>query len=101
MDAKNLIKESKARFDLHSQKKQLKEKYQSKLLFAEQGGLWEASPEFIGNLSSLNDETVILVDKYENPIKVNREELLIKANQIYTDVMSKWHEEYQLLESKR
>lgn len=101
MDAKNLINTSKARFDTHSQKKQLKEKYQSKLVFADQGGLWEASPNFIGQLSSLSHDVIILTDKYDNPIKVNRDELLRKANSIYSNVMFEWHEEYQKIEGNR
>ena len=42
MDTKTLITEAKARFAHNSAKDYLKEKYDAKLLVAEQGGLWKA-----------------------------------------------------------
>jgi len=53
MNTDELIKESKAKFDHNLAKHYLKEKYQSKLIFADQGGLWKATPDFLSFLSSL------------------------------------------------
>ena len=101
MDTQNLIIESKARFNHNQAKQYLKDKYQSKLTFADQGGLWVATPELIVFLDSANSEELILLDSYENPIKVDRNVLLQKANEIYVSVMEQWHNEWVILEKKR
>lgn len=101
MDTQNLIIESKARFNHNQAKQYLKDKYQSKLTFADQGGLWVATPELIVFLDSANSEELILLDSYENPIKVDRKKLFDKVRDTYNDVMGNWHNEWVILEKKR
>ena len=52
MDTKTLISEAKARFNHNSAKAYLKEKYEAKLLVAEQGGLWKADQQTITFLAT-------------------------------------------------
>ena len=47
MDTKTLISEAKARFNHNSAKAYLKDKYDSKLIIADQGGLWRADQKTI------------------------------------------------------
>lgn len=101
MDTKALIREAHARFDHNSAKQLLKEKYQAKLIIANQGGLWKATPELQGYLASRNDESVILQDLHDNPIMVNREELYWKLKEAYEDNMAAWYLEFQELRHKR
>lgn len=101
MDTKTLIKEAKARFEHNSAKQLIKEKYQQKLMVANQGGLWKASPELIGYLSINTVETVFLLDSYENPVFVNRNELLDVLQKTYNDTMSLWYKELQELRQYR
>lgn len=101
MDTKKLLSDAKARFSHNSAKQQLKDKYKSKLVIAEQGGLWVITPQLLSQLASSSAPTLILMDNYENPVKVNRLELLQKLNQVYITVMEEWHSEWQTLESKR
>jgi len=101
MDTKLLISEAKARFNHNSAKAYLKDKYDSKFIVAEQGGLWKASIQLITFLSSIDDEWVILIDNFENPVKVQRKLLLDKIKDTYSTVMEQWHSEWQELESKR
>lgn len=101
MDTTELIKEAKARFNHNSAKTYLKSKYQSKLIVADQGGLWTATPELISFLSSTQDTTSILLDSYNNPIKVDTTKLLIKLKEIYQLVMEEWHTEFTSLEKIR
>jgi hypothetical protein len=101
MNTDELIKESKAKFDHNLAKHYLKEKYQSKLIFADQGGLWKATPDFLSFLSSLTLIETVILDLHENPIKVNKESLSIKAHSIYHNVMTEWHEEWTELRKKR
>lgn len=101
MDTKTLIADAKARFSFNASKTYLKDKYTSKLIFADQNGLWKATPEFLALLSSLSDETLVLLDSYENPIKVNREKLLEKASTTYNKVMLDWYTEFEELKNTR
>jgi hypothetical protein len=101
MDTKTLLTESKARFNHNSAKSYLNEKYSSKLLVAEQGGLWRADAHTISFLNSFNTETLILIDTFNNIIEVNRTSLLDKLQTTYTTVMTQWNTEWKELESKR
>jgi hypothetical protein len=101
MDTKTLINEAKARFNHNSAKQQLKDKYQSKLIIADQGGLWEADTQLISFLNSMSTETIVLVDNFNNLVEVNRTELLQKLSELYNTVMSEWYKESKELESKR
>jgi hypothetical protein len=101
MDIKNLLAESKARFNHNSAKAYLAEKYQSKLIVAEQGGLWKADAETILLLNSFTSANLVLIDTFNSPVKVDRQQLLEKLQQIYETTMEQWYAEWQLLESKR
>lgn len=101
MDTKTLITEAKARFAHNSAKDYLKEKYNAKLLVAEQGGLWKADKETISFLTAFLNEEVVLIDTFDNPVKVNRQDLKDKLCETYYRVMNEWHDEWKELESKR
>lgn len=101
MDTKLLIAEAKARFNHNAAKAYLKDKYESKLVLADQGGLWKITPEFLTFISSPGSNKVVMLDSYGNPIKVNKSQLLDKATVIYNEVMEAWHLEWKELESKR
>ena len=101
MDTKSLIAEAKARFAHNSAKDYLREKYEAKLLVADQGGLWKADQQTIAFLSSSLDEDVVLIDTFKNPVKVNRVDLLAKLGSTYYSAMDEWYTEWKELESKR
>lgn len=101
MDVQLLISEAKARFSHNSAKEYLKEKYTSKLLVAEQNGLWVADKNIISFLAFLTEETVILLDTHNNPLKVNRLSLLNKLKTVYETTMLEYYNEYTELENKR
>ena len=101
MDTKTLISEAKARFNHNSAKAQLKDKYDGKFIIAEQGGLWKANPELIAFLNSVDDNFVILIDNFNNPVQVNREQLLTVLKDTYQKVMLEWYKEWKEIEIKR
>ena len=101
MDTKLLISEAKARFNHNSAKAYLKDKYESKLIVAEQGGLWKADAQTISLLSSFMLLEIVVMDTFGNPVKVNRVELLEKLQDIYATVMEEWYNEWSELEAKR
>ncbi len=101
MDTKTLLAEAKARFNHNSAKDYLAEKYQNKLIVAEQGGLWKADAQTIGFLSSFDTPQLVLIDTFENPVQVNRAELLAKLQSVYETTMNEWYNEWRELEGKR
>jgi hypothetical protein len=101
MDTKTLIAEAKARFNHNSAKAYLKDKYDSKVNVADQNGLWRANLETINFLNSSTDSEVVLIDSFNSPVKVNRQSLLDKLNQVYKVTMEEWYTEWAELEKKR
>lgn len=101
MDIQTLITEAKARFSYNSAKDYLTEKYSSKLLVAEQGGLWKADQQTISFLQCFNSDSVILIDTHNNPVQVDRLSLLDKLKSVYELNMKEYYKEFKELESKR
>jgi hypothetical protein len=104
MDTKTLISEAKARFNHNSAKAYLKEKFDAKLLIADQGGLWRADQQTISFLTVMindYDDKVVMMDTFQNPVLVDRSALLSKLKEVYNSVMLEWYNEWKELESKR
>lgn len=101
MNTEELVQTIKERFDHESAKQILKEKYESKLLFAENGSMWKATPELIVLLSTYDDEVIVLTDTYGNPCEVNRESLLQSAKERHREQMNAWLQEYNEVSRQR
>ena len=101
MDTKSLITEAKARFNHNSAKAYLKDKYDSKFIVADQNGLWRSNLEIINFLNSTSDSEVIIIDTFNNPVKVIRQDLLDKLNTVYKTTMEEWYNEWVELEKNR
>ena len=101
MDTNTLLTDIKARFNHNSAKAYLTEKYNAKLIVADQGGLWRADLQTISFLSSSINMYLVIIDTFGNPVKVGRQELLEVLENTYNNVMNEWFNEWQELESKR
>ena len=101
MDTNTLLTDIKARFNHNSAKAYLTEKYNAKLIVADQGGLWRADAQTITLLSSYINKQLILLDTFGNPVNVERAELLDLLDRTYAKGMKEWHKEWQELETKR
>ena len=101
MDTDKLLAHARSRFDHAAAKRILKEKYQAKLIFTSQGGMWRAGPELLNVLAiCLQPETVIL-DLYENPVKIKTQDLLAETQQRWQEQMTAWLVEYDAVVEKR
>lgn len=101
MNTDELLSHSRARFDHAAAKRLLKEKYQGKLIFAHTGGMWRAGPELITLLKGCPDADIVVLDLYENPVKVNALHLLREVEQRWQEQMNAWLVEYEKLARKR
>lgn len=101
MDTAALIAHVRTRFDYESQKRILREKYEARMLFAHAGGMWQAGPELQTTLLTCPVTEAVLLDLYENPIKITVTELMSLSQQRWQEQMTAWHVEWEQLRKKR
>ena len=100
MDTDQLVAHSRARFEHEAARRTLREKYQAKFTFAHAGGMWQAGPELLNVLKLCSSESVIL-DLYQNPVKIQAEELYELAIARWQEQMNAWLVEYTELNKRR
>ena len=101
MNTENLVERARARFNHDAARKILKEKYQAKMVFAHNGGMWQAGPELQSTLLTCPDTEAVILDLYDNPVKVNTTELMTLSQQRWQEQMNAWLIEHQELSRKR
>jgi hypothetical protein len=108
MSADTFVKRARDRFSHHDSRQYLIEKYQNRLQLTHSGSLFKVTHELIALLrqpliddTDLSLDTIIILDVYNNPVKVNRPEMLKLATETYSQIMSQWHEEYTKLSELR
>lgn len=102
MNTEQLVTHSRARFDHAAARRVLKEKYQAKLLFAYNGGMWCAGPELLMLLQAIPvEDAVVILDLYDTPIKINPNELQYLALGRWQEQMNAWQAEYEELNKNR
>jgi hypothetical protein len=101
MNTENIIAHARSRFDHEAARRILKEKYQAKLTFAHNGGLWLASPELLATLSACVGPTSVLLDLYETPVRVVPNEFRDLVRSHWQEQMNAWLVEHEQLSKKR
>lgn len=97
----DIVTRVRARFDHVAAKKNLEEKYQSRMIFAHAGGMWQAGPELQTLLGICNDPEVVLLDLYQTPVRVNVSELMLLSQRRWQEQMNAWLVEWQELQCQR
>jgi hypothetical protein len=77
------------------------EKYKNKLTLTHAGGMWNITMELLSFLRSSPGEELILLDNYNNPIKVVRLAMLEEMTEKYEYIMQEWLNEYTQLAPMR
>lgn len=101
MNTDELVAHGRARFEHAAAKRLLKEKYQAKMIFAHAGGMWRAGPELQILLSTCSESTAVILDLYENPVRVNVPEMLALSQQRWQEQMTAWLLEFEEISRKR
>jgi hypothetical protein len=102
MNTDELVAHGRSRFEHAAARRTLKEKYQAKLTFAHAGGMWQAGPELLSTLNCcVMDKDVVVLDMYENPVKVNTKELWNLAAERWQEQMNAWLVEHNELSKNR
>ncbi len=101
MDTEPLVAHARARFDHAVAKRILKEKYEAKMLFAYRGGMWRAGPELQTTLMTCPGAEAVILDLYENPVKVDTKELFAQSQQRWQEQMNAWLVEHEQNQKRR
>ena len=102
MDTDQLISHSRARFEHEAARRTLREKYQAKLTFAYRGGMWQAGPALHSAIFTCGKiGEVVLVDLYNNPVKIDTAELMKLSQERWQEQMNAWLVEYEELNKNR
>ena len=97
----DLVTRVRARFDHAAAKKTLEEKYQSRMIFAHAGGMWQAGPELQTMLLTCPDPEAVILDVYQTPVKIDTKELYALSQQRWQEQMNAWLVEWQDLQRQR
>lgn len=100
-DIDQLVKDIRQATDFQANKRILKEKIKTELHVPYGDGLFYVTPDLLSFLATWPEEELFLEDVYENPVKVNRTELLTLARQHYTAVMNAWHNQHEQIKRIR
>lgn len=102
-DIEKLTTEVRRATDYQANKKFLREKIQTDLHFAYNGGLFKSTPELIMFASSWpRNNALYLEDTYQNPIHIVDPELFAQlCKEHYQQVMNTWHQQHAELKKIR
>jgi hypothetical protein len=102
MDTEQLVAHSRARFEHAAARRLLKEKYQAKLTFAYRGGMFSAGPELLTLLQAIPvEDEVVILDLYENPVRVNPGDLQQLAFDRWQEQMTAWSLDFEASSQQR
>jgi hypothetical protein len=101
MDTNDLLPLARARFDHEAARRNLREKYQAKMIFGWNGGMFRATPEMITFLSLYGSERIVVQDLYETPVEVNAQELCHLMRARLQEQMNAWLVEYNKVNQQR
>lgn len=101
MDSNELVKQSRARFDHEAARRNLREKYHARLIFAHSGGMFRAGPELLALLNMYPNQQIVIEDLYQTPISINTQELYAIATARWQEQMNAWLVEHDHLAQHR
>ena len=100
-DLEKLTSEIRLATDFQVNKRILREKIQTDLHLAFNGGLFKITPELFAFVSAWPTDFLYLEDVYQNPIEVEKQIFLAQAGQCYYKAMNRWHDEHEQLKQIR
>jgi hypothetical protein len=96
-----IVEQVRLATDFNVNKQILREKMQTDLHFAHNGGMFKVTPELLAFVQSWPLDLLYIEDVYQNPVEVDKQVFLIQAQQHYHRVMNEWHQQYAELRKIR
>lgn len=96
MNTDALLAHARSRFNHEAARRALKEKYQARMVFAYQGGMFRAGAELLAMLNACPvEDDIVILDLYENPIRVSPLDLQRLAHDRWQEQMTAWLIEFE------
>ncbi len=96
-----IVEQVRVATDYQLNKRILRERILTELHLPYNNGMFKVTPDLLAFLATWPDDTLHLEDVYQNPIEVNRDELLDLARQHYQSVLNTWHQQHEELKKIR
>ena len=100
-DANAIAAQIKLATDYQTNKRILREKILRDLHIPYNGGMFLVTRDLLSFLATWDSHELYLEDTFQNPIKIDRQELLNLARQQYQSVMNAWHQQHYELKQIR
>lgn len=97
----NIVEQVRLATNFNINKQILREKIQTELHIAHNGGMFKITPELIAFVKDWPLDTLYIEDVYQNPVEIDRQVFLVTAQQHYHRVMNEWHQQYAELRKIR
>lgn len=96
-----LVAQVKQATTYNTNKLLLREKIQADLHMPYNNGLFKITPELLAFVTTWPTDWLYLEDTYQNPIEIEKQIFLVKAQQHYQKVMNEWHDQHEELKRIR
>ena len=96
-----IVQQVRQATDYQINKRILREKIQTDLHFAHNGGLFKITPELLAFVQTWPIDELYIEDTYQNPIEIDRQVFLVQAQQHYHKVMNRWQQQHAELKKLR
>ncbi len=96
-----IVEQVKVATDFQINKRILRERILTDLHMPYNNGMFKITPEILAFVSTWPLEVLYLEDTYQNPIEIDKQVFLVKAQQHYHTVMNDWHEQHAELKRIR
>ena len=100
-DLPKIVEQVRLATDFNVNKQILREKIQTDLHMAHNGGMFKITPELLAFVQSWPISSLYIEDVYQNPVEVDKQVFLVTAQQHYHKVMNAWHNQYAELRKIR
>lgn len=102
MNTEELVSHGRVRFEHSAARQLLKEKFQAKLTFVYNDGMFCAGPELLTLLQAIPvEDSIVILDLYQNPVRVDPCELHRIAFERWQEQMNLWLVEFESNNQKR
>jgi hypothetical protein len=96
-----IVNQVKLATDYQINKRLLRERILTDLHMPYENGLFKITPELLAFAASWPIERFYLEDVYQNPIEIDKQVFLTKAQQHYHSAMNEWHQQHEELKRIR
>ena len=96
-----IVNQVKLATDYQINKRVLRERILTELHMPYNNGLFKLTPEILAFVATWVGDSLYIEDIYQNPILIEKQEFLIRAQQHYQSVMNEWHQQHEELKRIR